>query len=121
MGINKKEEYAIVWGYEWFHQFIYGRKITIESDHKPLEYLYIKKAISIDTPLRLQRMRVRHSITFKKDSLMYITDTFSRAFIENLDVKWYFKSNRNWKAKYFRTFSYVNHKTGSICQRDREE
>lgn len=86
----EKETYAIVWGCERFHQFIYGRKIIIESDHKPLEYIFKKPLI--DTPLRLQRMRIRlqmyeFSIKFKKGSLMYIADTLSRAFIEDLDEK----------------------------------
>lgn len=86
----EKETYAIVWGCERFHQFIYGRKIIIESDHKPLEYIFKKPLI--DTPLRLQRMRIilqmyEFSIKFKKGSLMYIADTLSRAFIEDLDEK----------------------------------
>ncbi|XP_029348394.1 uncharacterized protein LOC103308315, partial [Acyrthosiphon pisum] len=86
----EKETYAIVWGCERFHQFIYGRKIIIESDHKPLEYIFKKPLI--DTPLRLQRMRIRlqmyeFSIKFKKGSLMYIADTLSRAFIEDVDEK----------------------------------
>ncbi|CAI6376903.1 unnamed protein product [Macrosiphum euphorbiae] len=86
----EKETYTIVWGCERFHQFIYGRKIIIESDHKPLEYIFKKPLI--DTPLRLQRMRIRlqmyeFSIKFKKGSLMYIADTLSRAFIEDVDEK----------------------------------
>lgn len=32
----EKELYAIVFGCERFHQYIYGKKILIESDHKPL-------------------------------------------------------------------------------------
>jgi len=64
----EKEAYAIVWGCEWFHQFIYGRKITIESDHK-LEYVF--KMPLIDTLLRLQRLKIKlsmyeFSIKFKK-------------------------------------------------------
>lgn len=84
----EKETYAIVWGCERFHQFIYGRKIIIESDHKPLEYIFKKPLI--DTPMRLQRMRIRlqmyeFSIKFKKGALMYIADTLSRAFMEDLE------------------------------------
>lgn len=76
-----------MWGCERFHQFIYFKKITLESDHKPLEYIF--KNPLIDTPLRLQRMRIRlqmyeFNIQFKKGSLMFIADTLSRSFIEDL-------------------------------------
>ena len=35
----EKELYAIVFGCERFHQFVYGRTVVIHSDHKPLETL----------------------------------------------------------------------------------
>ena len=31
----EKEMYAIVFGTERFHQYIYGRKVTLTTDHKP--------------------------------------------------------------------------------------
>ena len=34
-----KEAFSIVFGVKHFHQFLYGRKFTILSDHKPLQYL----------------------------------------------------------------------------------
>lgn len=32
----EKELLAIVFGCEKFHQYLYGRKVHVESDHKPL-------------------------------------------------------------------------------------
>ena len=34
-----KETLAIVFGVKHFHHYLYGRKFTIASDHKPLQYL----------------------------------------------------------------------------------
>ena len=34
-----KEALAITFGVKRFHQYIYGRKFSIVSDHKPLQYL----------------------------------------------------------------------------------
>ncbi|KAL8616164.1 hypothetical protein ACOMHN_066650 [Nucella lapillus] len=50
----EKELLAIVFGCRRFHQYIYGQKITVESDHKPLESIS-KKALD-KAPPRLQRM-----------------------------------------------------------------
>ena len=33
----EKEMYAIVFGTERFHQYIYGRNVAVSTDHKPLE------------------------------------------------------------------------------------
>ena len=44
----EKELLAVQFSLERFHQYIYGEKITIESDHKPLEAI-VKKGISIST------------------------------------------------------------------------
>ena len=52
--IIEQEMLAVVFGCERFHQYIYGKKVQIESDHKPLESI-MKKALQ-NTPPRLQRM-----------------------------------------------------------------
>ena len=36
----EKEALAIVFGINKFHQFLYGRKFVILSDHKPLQGLF---------------------------------------------------------------------------------
>lgn len=53
----EKELLAIVYGCEKFHQYVYGRDIQVESDHKPLESIF-KKPLH-QTLLRLQRMFLR--------------------------------------------------------------
>ena len=36
----EKEGLAIVFAVKKFHQYLYGRKFTIVSDHQPLKYLF---------------------------------------------------------------------------------
>ena len=38
----EKETLAIVFGCERFHQYLYGKEVEIESDHKPLEAIFTK-------------------------------------------------------------------------------
>ena len=51
-----KEALSIVFGVKRFHQYLYGRKFSILSDHKPLQYLLgEKKGIPTMASVRLQR------------------------------------------------------------------
>ena len=55
---TEKELLSIVFACEKFHQYIYGQQaVTVESDHKPLEYIW-KKPFS-KTPPRLQQLMLR--------------------------------------------------------------
>ena len=96
----EKELLAIVYGCEKFHQYLYGRDIKVESDHKPLESIF-KKPLH-QAPMRLQRMLLRLQrytlkVTYKPGKELYIADTLSRAFLkeqkedllgEELEVNW---------------------------------
>ena len=53
----EKELLAIVYGMEKFETYVYGRKVLVESDHKPLETIFKKSLLS--APKRLQRMLLR--------------------------------------------------------------
>ncbi|CAC5379297.1 unnamed protein product [Mytilus coruscus] len=84
----EKELLAVVFGMEKFHQYTYGRKVYVESDHKPLESLYKKPLYH--APKRLQRMFLRLQrydieLKYKQDKYMYIADTLSRAYLRNTD------------------------------------
>lgn len=50
----EKELLAIVFGCKRFHQHVYGKTITIETDHKSLENIF-RKPLS-QAPSRLQKM-----------------------------------------------------------------
>ena len=50
----EKEMYAILFGAKRFYQFVYGRHVVVQTDHKPL--VAIKKKSLHAAPARLQRM-----------------------------------------------------------------
>ena len=53
----EKELLEVIFGLEKFHTFTYGRKVNVESDHKPLEVI-LKKPL-YKAPKRLERMLMR--------------------------------------------------------------
>ncbi|XP_059049470.1 uncharacterized protein K02A2.6-like [Achroia grisella] len=81
----EKELLAILFGCEKFNQFIYGRKITIETDHSPLVSL-VKKPLNTASP-RIQRMLIKlqkyqFDLVYKRGRELYLADTLSRSFNE---------------------------------------
>ena len=80
----EKELLAIVFGMEKFEGYTYGRKVLVDTDHKPLESIMKKGLLS--APKRLQRMLLRLQkfdveVTYKKGTELYIADTLSRAYL----------------------------------------
>ena len=79
-----KEALSIVFALEKFHQYTFGRKTVVESDHEPLEMIILKPLCR--APKRLQGMLMRIlqydvHIKHKKGSEMLIADTLSRAYL----------------------------------------
>lgn len=78
----QKELLAIVFAAKRFHQYVYGRPVTVQSDHKPLEVIMRKPPSK--APARLQGMllqlqRYDLHITYTPGKHMHIADTLSRA------------------------------------------
>jgi hypothetical protein len=72
---------AVVFGLEHFHYFIYGKSVTVHSDHKPLEAILLKNLSK--TPPRLQRMLLRiqpydATIQYKPGKELIYADYLSR-------------------------------------------
>ncbi|RVE62485.1 hypothetical protein OJAV_G00157530 [Oryzias javanicus] len=81
----EKELLAIVFGCEKFHQYLYGRHVHVESDHKPLEVIFKKSLLS--APARLQRMLMRLQkysleVQYKPGKEMHVADALSRACLK---------------------------------------
>ena len=84
----EKELLAIVFGCEKFHEYLYGRQVTVESDHKPIEAI-MKKCLALAPP-RLQRMLLRlqkYDITVihKPGKEIPLADVLSRKYLSIMD------------------------------------
>ncbi|PNF18074.1 hypothetical protein B7P43_G03322 [Cryptotermes secundus] len=89
----EKELLAIVWGCKHFRQYLYGRKFTIVTDHRPLTWIFSVK----DPSSRLLRWRLRleeysYEVIYKKGSENKNADALSRIHVttparENEDNK----------------------------------
>lgn len=81
----EKELLAQVFGLEHNHQYMYGRKVILYTDHKPL--VSITKKPLATAPKRLQRLllRLQHydvEIKYTPGRQMYLADTLSRAYLD---------------------------------------
>ena len=86
----EEELLAIVFGVEKFESYLYRRKFTVETDHKPLESILKKSLLS--APKRLQRMMLRlqnfdFEVEYKKGTLLHLADALSRAYLPQGQVK----------------------------------
>ncbi|KAK7891393.1 hypothetical protein WMY93_023356 [Mugilogobius chulae] len=86
----EKEFLAMVFSVEKFHQYTYGRKVTVQSDHKPLETIVRKPLLS--APKRLQRMMLRIqkydlNVVYVPGKDMLLADTLSRAYLPECSHK----------------------------------
>ena len=78
----EKELLAIAYGCTKFHQYVYGKKVNVQTDNKPLEALF-KKSL-FQAPQRLQRMMLRLQrydlqVEYEPGKNLFIADTLSRA------------------------------------------
>ena len=74
---------SVVFGLEKFNQFVMGRHVTVENNHKPLETIS-KKPLE-KTPKRLQRMllttqKYDYTIRYKPGKEMILANTLSGAY-----------------------------------------
>ena len=81
----EKELLAITFAFTRLDQYVYGRPVTVETDHKPLVAIH-NKPLS-DAPLRLQRMlltlqRYDFHIVYRPGSEIPVADALSRAPIQ---------------------------------------
>ena len=78
----ERELLAILWGAQKFHTYVYGRKVLVETDHKPLEAIF-KKPLN-ECPPRLQRMLLQLTkydlqVKYVPGKQQLISDCLSRA------------------------------------------
>lgn len=64
----EKELLAVVYGMERFHYYTYGRKVVVNSDHKPLESI-VRKPLHM-APKKLQDFRVGDLLSHIESSIL---------------------------------------------------
>ncbi|XP_063903271.1 uncharacterized protein K02A2.6-like [Zophobas morio] len=78
----EKELLAICFGLTKFHDYVYGKKVTVETDHQPLISIF-KKPLN-KCPARLQRMllqlqKYEINLVYKPGKYLLLADALSRA------------------------------------------
>ena len=79
----ERELLAVQFSLERFNQYTYGKKVTIESDYKPLEAI-VNKPLAAAPPPRLQRILLRmqkydYTLGYKSRKELVLPDMLSRA------------------------------------------
>ena len=77
----ERETLALVFGVTRFHTYLFGKRFTVFTDHKPLEMIWVKPLTS--APPRLQKLLVKLQgydmvVVYKPGSTMVLSDTLSR-------------------------------------------
>ena len=85
----EKEMLAVVHACKKFHHFIFGRKVKVESDHRPLQSIFRKPILS--APMRLQSMMLRLQVydldlEYKPGKDIPVGDTLSRHNLPHTEV-----------------------------------
>lgn len=78
--VGEREALAIVWAVNKFHRYLYGQHFTLESDHRPLEYLqtsHSKNPRIMRWSLSLQPYH--YTVRYIKGSDNIIADYLSRS------------------------------------------
>ena len=86
----EKELPAITFACRKFHDYIYGKEITIETDHQPL--ITIMKKPLHSAPMRLQKMKLQlqrynFKLIYKAGKELHIADALSRAISQEVTAK----------------------------------
>lgn len=86
----EKEALALVWACEKFQDYVLGKHIDLETDHKPLVPLMSTTSLDSLPPrvlrFRLCLMRFSYSICHVAGKYLYTADTLSRAPVSHPDA-----------------------------------
>lgn len=86
-GQTEKELLAIYFGAKKFHKFIYGHKVDVQTDHKPIVSIMSKHVSTLGSP-RIRRLRLKLliydlNVYYVPGKLVHFADMLSR---NSLDV-----------------------------------
>lgn len=82
----EKELLALVYACQKFHDYIYGRPVTIETDHQPLITILKKPLHSASARLQWMMLKLqRYNVIYKRGKELYLADVLSRAHLPSTD------------------------------------
>ncbi|KAK2711693.1 hypothetical protein QYM36_012711 [Artemia franciscana] len=86
----EKKLYAILFGCLHYHQYLYGQKFIVVSDHRPLQ-VALNRPISKSSP-RLQRMLLKiqpydFTVIFRPGEEIPVADALSRLYLPEEDTE----------------------------------
>ena len=84
----EKEALALTWALEKFAEYVLGKCVILETDHKPLVPILGRKSLDMLPPrvlrFRLRLMRFQYSIQHVPGKTLYTADTLSRAPLKEI-------------------------------------
>lgn len=95
----EKELLAIVWAVKYFRPYLYGRKFTIQTDHRPLVWLGSLK----EPNSKLQRWKIKleefnYDIEYVKGKNNQVADGLSRVEVNNNEIENSETENENYST-----------------------
>ncbi len=82
----EKEMLAILNGCTRFHDYIFGQRVTVETDHKPLVGIFNKPLNKLSPRIQKMRMKLLRydlKLVWKPGKEMFVPDTLSRAYLKD--------------------------------------
>ena len=84
---TEKEAYAVVWALQYFHPYVYGRKVVIYTDHKALKWLKnVKHPNGKLARWILKLEEYDYTIEHKPGNMMQHADALSRAPVNSIRI-----------------------------------
>ena len=84
----EKEALALTWALEKFAEYVFGKSVILETDHKPLVPILGRKSLDQLPPrvlrFRLRLMRFQYFIQHVPGKTLYTADTLSRAPVKDI-------------------------------------
>ena len=81
----EKELLAIVYGLQKFHYYVYGRDVTIYTDHKPLVSIVYKPLSKASKRIQSMLLKIQDcafKLVYKQGTTIPVADALSRAPVE---------------------------------------
>jgi transposase InsO family protein len=119
--VYKKELFAVIYCLRKFHSYLWGRKVTVLTDHKPLVHITNQKLMTVALQQWLDVLLDYDLVIKYRPGLLHvIPDALSRMYActyQNEDVVWGTRSN----IQILSDFSSISSPSDSLCQQSLDE